>query len=74
MSGSQNVLANKNLCILRLKLYWSENESDIAANGYLEFPVLCLHWVALTSDKDQREFSLSLFANIIPPLNPIKYL
>ena len=40
-----------------VELYWSE--IDIAWNGYTDFSVVCLHWVALTSDKDQREFSLS---------------
>ena len=36
-----------------------ESESDIAWYGYIDLPVVCLHWVALSSDKDQREFSLS---------------
>ena len=36
---------------LLVELHWSK--SDI----YL--PVVCLHWVAMSSDKDQREFSLS---------------
>ena len=42
-------------------LYWSEREreSDIAWNGYIDLLVVCLHWVAMSSDKDQREFSLS---------------
>ena len=45
-----------------VQLYWSEHESenDVAWNGYIDLPVVCLHWVSLTSDKDQREFSLSL--------------
>ena len=49
-------------CLLRVELYWSEreSESDIAWNGYIDFSVVCLHWVAMSSDKDQREFSLSL--------------
>ena len=47
--------------LLRVELYWSEreSESDIAWNGYIDFSVVCLHWVAMSSDKDQREFSLS---------------
>ena len=44
-------------------LYWSERESDVAGNGYIVLPVVYLHWVALSSDKDQREFSLSLQYN-----------
>ena len=27
-----------------LQLYWSESESDVAWNGYLDSPVVCLHW------------------------------
>ena len=48
-----------------VELYWSERESasDIAWNGYIDFSVMCLHWVAMSSDKDQREFSLSLQYN-----------
>ena len=44
-----------------VELYWSE--SDIAWNGYIDFSVVCLHWVEMNSDKDQREFSLSLQYN-----------
>ena len=29
--------------ILRVELYWSERESDIAWNGYIDFSVVCLH-------------------------------
>ena len=47
-----------------VELYWSErereSESDIAWNGYIDLSVVCLHWVVMSSDKDQREFSLSL--------------
>ena len=45
-----------------VELYWSEHErgSNIAWNGYIDLPVVCLHWVALTSDKDERKFMLSL--------------
>ena len=27
-----------------LQLHWSESESDVAWNGYLDSPVVCLHW------------------------------
>ena len=39
-------------------LYWSESESesDIAWNGYIGFQVVCLHWEAIISGKDQRNF------------------
>ena len=45
-----------------MELYWSEreSESDIAWNGNIDFSVVCLHWVAMSSDNDPREFSLSL--------------
>ena len=54
-------IAFENLCSheeitenwLKVELYWSE--SDIAWTGRMYLPV----WVALTSDKDKREFSLS---------------
>ena len=48
-----------------MELYLSErkSESDIAWNRYIDLPVMCLHWVTLTSDKDQRELSLSLKNN-----------
>ena len=42
-----------------VELYWSESESDIAWNEYIDFSVVCLHWVAMSYDKDQREFLLS---------------
>ena len=28
-----------------LQLHWSESESDVARNGYLDSPVVCLHWI-----------------------------
>ena len=27
-----------------LQLHWRESESDVALNGYLDSPVVCLHW------------------------------
>ena len=50
---------------LRVELYWSkrESESDITWNEYIDFSVVCLHWVAMSSDKARREFSLSLQYN-----------
>ena len=38
----------------------SESESDIAWNGYIGFQVVCLHWEAIISGKDQRNFRFSL--------------
>ena len=48
--------------LIKVELYWSEreSESDIAWNEYIDFSVVCLHWVAMSSNKDQREFLLSL--------------
>ena len=40
---------------LKVELYWSESESDIAWNGYIDFSVVCSHWVAA----EKRNFSLS---------------
>ena len=43
---------------LIVKVYWSESESDIAWNGYLDFLVVCLHsdvapeWVATQFPSD----------------------
>ena len=55
-----------------VELYWSqrESESDIAWNGYIDFSVVCLHWVAMSSDKDQREFSLSRSLQYKATLSP----
>ena len=35
--------AKLNALVLMAELYWSESESDIAWNGYLDFLVVCLH-------------------------------
>ena len=50
---------------LMVELYWGEreSESDIAWNGYISFSVVCLHWVAMSSDEDQRECLRSLQNN-----------
>ena len=43
--------------IFMVELFWSEN--DVTWNEYIAFQGVCLHWVALSSNKDQREFLLS---------------
>ena len=44
-----------------MELYWSErkSESNIAWNEYIDLSVVCLYWVVMCFDKDQRELSLS---------------
>ena len=45
LTQTQTLRVNK---AFRVELYWSEGESenDIAWNGYIDFPVVYLHWMA----------------------------
>ena len=55
-------------------LYWSESESDIAWNGYIGFQVVCLHWEAIISGKDQRNFRFRFRSYINAALHVYNYV
>ena len=48
VSGKKLMTWHFSICVLikaalRVQLYWSESESEIAWNGYLDFSFVCLH-------------------------------